>query len=116
MTPIQKGLYFDAYTKSGGSIMGIMGKLGIVMGVMPVITQIMTNNFHINIIEFITGNELMSKLKKILSKVMKKTSSEKEKEKLEKEKTRKKNMSLFPTDEDVENKKKNYKVILNIKF
>ena len=82
--------FYDTIQKGGvAKLMGMMGKFGIVMGALPVITQIMTHNFHINIIEFITGNELMAKLKKILNKIMKKNIGERLKEKREKEKKKK---------------------------
>ena len=79
------------------TFMKVFSKVGIAMGALPVVMQIMTHNFHINIIEFITGNELMSKLKKILNKVMKRTQLEILKDKEETAKQEK----FLPTEGEI---------------
>jgi len=63
-----------AIVQKGGvaSFMKAFSKFGMVMGALPIITQIMTHSFHYNIFEFITGTERENLRKKILKQVMNK--------------------------------------------
>ena len=58
--------------QGGAALMKTIGKFGMVLGALPIVTQIMTHSFHYNIFEFITGSERENLRKNILKQVMNK--------------------------------------------